>query len=299
MDKPLEGIKVVELSTYVAAPSTARMLADMGAEVIKVETVTGDQWRAQGRLFLNTTDDENPYFDIYNIGKKCISINIKDPEGKELMEKLIADADIFITNTRANSLKKLGFDSETLRAKYPRLIFASIDGYGPQGPEAGKPGFDNLAFWARSGFMSDIPIKTEDSYPLPVTSGVGDCVTGGFLLANICTALYKRQITGEGDSICVSLYNCGIWVMSAMMLRADPHYGGHYPVGPNCGDPLTYSYKCSDGEQVIISERIYEKDAPLIYELLGVTEEIASGGFNVKIISTEPGSLHLFCRKLS
>jgi len=274
MKKPLDNIKVVELSTYVAAPATARMLADMGADVIKVETVTGDQWRTQGKLLLNTTDLENPYFDIYNTGKKCISINIKHPKGLELMLKLIGDADIFITNTRANSLKKLGLDSESLRNKFPKLIYASVDGYGEKGPEAGKPGFDNLAFWARSGFAVDIPFKTDTSYPIPATSGIGDCVTSGFLLANIMTALYKRTITGEGDTINVSLYNCGIWVMSSMLLRADPHYGGHYPVGPFEGNPLTSNYKCSDDEWVIISERIYEKDAPLMYKILGIEEII-------------------------
>ena len=280
MKNPLSDIKVVELSTYVAAPAASRMLADMGANIIKVETITGDQWRTQGELLLNTTSQENPYFDIYNTGKKCISINIKNPDGMNLMLKLLEDADVFITNTRANSLKKLGLDANTLRTRFPKLIYASVDGYGELGPEAAKPGFDNLAFWARSGFAIDIPLQTDSSYPVPATSGIGDCVTSGFLLANIMAALYNRSITGNGDHINVSLYNCGIWVMSAMLLRADPHYGGHYPVGPYFGNPLTSNYKCADGEWVIISERAYDKDAPMMYQILGIEKEVQEGQIN-------------------
>ncbi len=280
--KPLEGIKVVELSTYVAAPSTARMLADLGAEVIKVETLSGDQWREQGRVLCNTDDSENPYFDIYNTGKKCISINIKNEDGKTLLLKLIADSDIFITNIRAKSLRKLGLDEGTMRNRFPRLIYASVDGYGMLGPEATKPGFDNLSFWARSGFMIDVPYKTETSYPVAAGSGIGDCVTAGFLFSSIMVALFNREKTGKGDFINVSLYNAGIWVMSAMMVRADPKYNGHFPLSPFEGNPLTRNYQCGDGEWVIISERSYDKDAPLIYKILGVENQIDRLSINSK-----------------
>ena len=280
--KPLEGIKVVELATYVAAPSTARMLADMGADVIKVEGLGGDQWREQGRVLCNTTDEENPYFDIYNVGKKSIAINIKNQSGKELLLKLIADADVFITNVRAKSLRKLGLDAETLRSRFPRLIYASVDGYGLQGPEAAKPGFDNLSFWARSGFMIDVPYKTENSYPVAAASGIGDCVSAGFLLSSISMALFKRERTGEGDFVNVSLYNAGIWVMSAMMVRADPRYNGHFPLSPLEGNPLSRNYQCADGEWLIISERAYDKDAPIMYRLLGVEKEMEALGINGK-----------------
>lgn len=283
MNKPLEGIKVVELSTYVAAPGAARMLADFGAEVIKVESPTGDQWRETGRKMLGTTDDENPVFDVYNTGKKCICLNIKDPAQKETMMKLLERADIFVTNTRAQSLKKLGLDAQTLTEKFPKLIFASIDGFGDKGPDANSPGFDNISFWARSGFARDIPYKSEDYYPLGATSGVGDCVTGGFLLAGIMTALYHRTRTGKGDIVSVSLYGAATWVMSSMLLRADPQYGETFPKTPNFGDPLTNNYECADGEWVNISVRAYEKDADLMYEVMGIKEDVDRiGNVNVK-----------------
>lgn len=280
--KPLSGIKVVELSTYVAAPGAARMLADMGAEVIKIESPSGDQWRESGKKVLSTNDDENPIFDVYNTGKKSICINIKTEEGLAFTMKLLEQADIFITNTRARSLRKLGLDAQTLTEKYPRLIFASIDGFGSKGPDADSPGFDNISFWARSGFSADIPYKDKNSFPLPPTSGIGDCVSGGFLVAGIMTALYNRERTGKGDVVNVSLYGAAIWAMSSMLLRANPKYGEKFPFNPNQGDPLTNNYECADGEWCNISVRAYDKDAPIMYHLLGIENEInAIGNVNV------------------
>lgn len=276
--KPLAGIKVVELSTYVAAPGAARILADMGADVIKIESFTGDQWRETGKKMLSTTDVENPVFDVYNTGKKSICVNIKTEEGLAFTLKMLESADIFITNTRARSLRKLGLDAETLTKKYPRLIHASIDGFGSKGPDADSPGFDNISFWARSGFSVDIPYKAENSFPLPPTSGIGDCVSGGFLVAGIMTALYNRERTGKGDIVNVSLYGAAIWVMSSMLLRANPKYGEKFPFSPSHGDPLTNNYECADGEWCNISVRAYDKDAPLMYKLLGVEEDIAAIG---------------------
>ncbi len=282
-NKPLSGIKVVELSTYVAAPGAARMLADMGAEVIKIESFTGDQWRETGKKMLSTTDVENPVFDVYNTGKKSICVNIKNADGLAFTMKMLEDADIFITNTRARSLRKLGLDAETLTAKFPRLIHASIDGFGSKGPDADSPGFDNISFWARSGFSADIPYKAENSFPLPPTSGIGDCVSGGFLVAGIMTALYNRERTGKGDIVNVSLYGAAIWAMSSMLLRANPKYSEHFPLSPSQGDPLTNNYECADGEWCNISVRAYDKDAPMMYKLLGIEDEInALGNVNVE-----------------
>lgn len=271
---PLSGIKVIELATYVAAPGAARILSELGAKVIKVESFDGDLWRASGKAQLKTDDDENPIFDVYNAGKKSICINIKNPEGKELLMRLLRDADVFITNTRARSLKKLGLDPETLTSQFSRLIYAIVDGFGDKGKDANTPGFDNNAFWGRSGFARDIPIKTEDYYPMPVISGVGDSVTGGFLVAGIATALYQREVTGRGDVVRLSLYGTAIWILSSMLLRSDPKYGQVYPKNSVTGDPLTYNYECADGEWINISVRSYDKDAPVYYRILGIQDEV-------------------------
>ena len=276
--KPLSGIKVVELSTYVAAPGAARILADMGAEVIKIESPSGDQWREVGKKVLRTNDDENPVFDLYNTGKKSVCVNIKHEDGFAFVMKMLETADIFITNTRSRSLRKLGLDAQTLTAKFPRLICASIDGFGSKGPDADSPGFDNISFWARSGFSADIPFKAEGSYPLPPTSGIGDCVSGGFLVAGIMTALFNREHTGKGDIVNISLYGAAIWAMSSMLLRANPKYGEKFPFSPSQGDALTNNYECADGEWCNISVRAYDKDAALMYKLLGIEDEINALG---------------------
>ena len=148
MNKPLENIRVVELSTFVAAPSCARLLADMGAEVIKIEHPKGDAWRHTALSykpgFYNYK--HNPVFDIYNSNKKHIAINLKSEEGMEAMHKLLEKTDIFITNTRPAALERLGLSYEQLKQRYPSLIYAIILGYGEKGPDASLPAFDTTAF---------------------------------------------------------------------------------------------------------------------------------------------------------
>ena len=136
MKKPLEGIRVVELATFVAAPTTGRFLADLGAEVIKIEQPQGDGWRDTGYKVGYFSRKHNPVFDLYNSGKKHIAINLKSPEGMEAFHKLLAQADVFVTNTRQNSLKRLGLSYEDLKEKYPdrkiRIVdsLSAASGYG-------------------------------------------------------------------------------------------------------------------------------------------------------------------------
>lgn len=149
---PLEGIRVVELATVVAAPTASRVLCAFGAEVIKVETKIGDEMRRAGEFeMVVCEDDKNPLFTIQNSGKRLTSIDLKNPDGKAAMLKLLETADVFLTNVRLPSLGRLGLDYETLHAAYPGLVYAHFSGFGPKGPDAAKPGFDSTAFWLRSG----------------------------------------------------------------------------------------------------------------------------------------------------
>ncbi|MBE6629141.1 MAG: CoA transferase, partial [Ruminococcaceae bacterium] len=163
-DMPLAGVRVLELSTFVCGPTAARLLSDMGAEVIKVESLTGDSWRRSGINFLpyRFEERENPIFDLYNSGKKHVALNLKSADGMEIFQKLLGQADVLVTNIRSTSLKKLGLSYEDLKETYPRLIYASVLGYGEKGPDAGKPAFDTTAFWARSGFIRDMSAMKED-----------------------------------------------------------------------------------------------------------------------------------------
>ena len=155
---PLEGIRVVELATVVAAPTASRVLCAFGAEVIKVETKIGDEMRRAGEFeMVVCEDDKNPLFTIQNSGKLLTSIDLKNPDGKAAFLKLLETADVFLTNVRLPSLGRLGLDYETLHKAYPGLVYAHFSGFGPKGPDAAKPGFDSTAFWLRSGPMADWP----------------------------------------------------------------------------------------------------------------------------------------------
>ena len=161
---PLEGIKVVELATVVAAPTAGRMLCAYGAEVIKVENLIGDDLRRAGEFERVVCEDyKNPIFTIQNSGKKLVALNLKSEEGKRAMLKLLEDADVFLSNVRAASLARLGLDYETLSAAYPGLIYAHFSGFGPKGPSAADPGFDSTAFWlhGRLAGAGLIPLQSD------------------------------------------------------------------------------------------------------------------------------------------
>ena len=140
--KPLAGLKVVEWTTFVAAPVCGRMLADWGADVIKVETPDGDYWRTYGPKFeVPASDDENPVFDIPNANKRSIVLDLRTEGGLAIMERLISGADVLLTNTRERVLKKLHLDYDAVKQRYPGIVYAQISGYGDEGPEAHRPGY--------------------------------------------------------------------------------------------------------------------------------------------------------------
>ena len=255
MSKPLEGIKVLELSTFVAAPVSARLLGELGASVIKVERPEGDQWRATGVSFLPSrfSADENPVFDIYNSGKKHIALNLKSPEGMEVFQKLLSQADIFITNTRPKALERLGLAYEQVKDKYPGLIYAMLVGYGEKGPEATKPAFDTVAFWSKSGFLMDQAEAGERYNPVVPPASAGDTVSGMFLMGEICAALVRKMRTGKGDFVRSGLYHNGIFTMGTMNIICQKPFGRKYPLNRvDQGVPGGY-YQCADGEWVFIA----------------------------------------------
>jgi len=153
-----------------------RIAADLGAEVIKIEGRGGDAWRATSLGHTKTGPKENPLFDIFNVGKKSLSLNMKTVEGKEIFFKLLEGADILVTNTRNQSLVKLGVDYESIKGCFPRLIYATLTGYGYEGPDCNAPGFDNIAFWSRSGFSADMSFDApEATPPTPATPWATCC----------------------------------------------------------------------------------------------------------------------------
>lgn len=272
---PLSGVKVVEMSVYVAAPVCARILADMGAEVIKVEAPTGDGWRASGVNYLpRFSKDENPVFDIYNTGKKHISLNLKTPEGKEAFFKLLEDADVFVTNTRPAALKRLGLSYEDLKDRFPSLIYAAVLGFGKTGPDADMPAYDTTAFWPRSGFIRDMATVAEDGTYLPVTSpsSVGDTATGYFLMGEICAALYRRTVTGKGDYVTSTLFHNGVFCMGTMVIVTQEPFGRSYP-SKRTDHGFVGNFECADGEWIYFPVGM-PKDYPEYLKMIGHPELI-------------------------
>ena len=277
--KPLEGVKVVELATVMAGPSCGRYLADWGAEVIKIETRKGDNYRVYPpTMGIPSTQDCSPLFDNVNAGKRGISIDIKTPEGMEAMHKLLAKADVFLTNNRPKALKKNGLDYDSLKEKYPGLIMAQVSSYGLKGPQADAPGQDTIAFWVSTGFTADMMVKTPNSYPVYGSSGTGDFITGlGLAYAVVC-ALYKKKETGLGDYVVNSLYGCGLWCNSNYNIGCMPRYTWHMPKTRESSAPGSSPFMCKDGEWIMSTVMDIGKQWPGFAKALGHPEWIEQFG---------------------
>jgi len=283
MKKPLAGVKVVEMSTFVAGPVTARLLADLGAEVIKVERPEGDAWRTTGVSYLprRFSADENPVFDIYNTGKKHIALNLKTQEGMEAFHKLLEQADVFITNTRPRALKRLGLSYENIKGKYPSLVYGILLGYGEEGPESEKPAFDTSAFWAKSGFLRDLGLKRDDYTPVQPPFGMGDTITGYLLMGEICAALYRRKETGLGDYVRAGLYHNSIFTMGTMAIITQKPFGRIFPTDRSSWSAPCGDYQCADGEWIYLSG--YTDDIyPVLYRMLGRGDLAEDPRFNTE-----------------
>ncbi|MEG1108317.1 MAG: CoA transferase [Oscillospiraceae bacterium] len=265
--KPLEGVKVVELSTFLAAPTTARVLGEWGAEVIKIEAPAGDPGRTQGAVFgMPYEDDENLGFDMSNMNKRFVTLNLKNPDGMEVMQKLLGNADVFITNIRTKSLVKLGLDYDSLKEKYPQLVFAHCLGYGENGPEKDTAGFDVTCYMARGGVFGTTVNKGDA--PMIPTNGFGDFQVSMCMASGICAALYNRQRIGHGDKISVSLHHAAVFMLSTGVVSAQ--YGNTYPksrTGVIC--PTNNVFRTKDEKWVALCAPQYDRDYNKIMKLVG------------------------------
>ena len=208
----LEGLKVIEYATYMAAPGAGCILSDWGAEVIKIEPPGGDPIRNFFRT-IGTDYQDNPVFDFDNRGKKSIVVDTTTPEGQEIVRKLASEADVFLTNVRPGGLTRSGMDHESLRSLNPKLVYCSLTGYGLEGPDADRPGFDIASFWSRTGVARLTIPKGEDPYAL--RTAFGDHTTSMSAAAGICAALVEAQRTGKGRLVEASLFRTGLYAMGS------------------------------------------------------------------------------------
>jgi formyl-CoA transferase len=209
------GLKVVDFSTFIAGPGAAVILSDFGAEVIKVEPPVGDFWRTGNKLPIEPISEEPYQWHLSNRNKRSITLDLKSPSAHEVLFELANWADVFIVNTPHEARKKLGLEYEDVAGWNPRLIYADLTGFGEKGPDAGLPGFDLTAYWARSGLL--YLARDEGAPPTWPVSGSGDNATAVSIYAAIVTALYRRERTGKGSYVTTSLLASGVWASSVMV----------------------------------------------------------------------------------
>jgi crotonobetainyl-CoA:carnitine CoA-transferase CaiB-like acyl-CoA transferase len=208
-----KGVRVIELAQFVFVPAASTILADLGAEVIKIEAVTGDPYRTLRIADGRQTKSANLSMEQNNRGKKSLAIDLKQPEGIELLLKLIDTADIFLTSLRPGALERLALGPEQLRARNPRLIYVRGNGFGFRGPDADRPGYDASAFWARGGFAHVLtPPGQSPTRPRPA---LGDHASAMNIAFGMAGALFNRERTGQGSLVDVSLLASAMWTLSA------------------------------------------------------------------------------------
>lgn len=248
---PLDDICVVEVANYVAAPAVGALLRDLGADVIKVEPPEGDVMRGVVPLESGGARRVNFLFELENRGKRSITIDLRRPAGQRLLRRLLARADVLLTNLLAPRLERYGLDPARLREAFPRLIICSLTGYGISGPDAGRPGFDFAAFWARAGIMG---LVGHPAGP-PVISRIaqGDHTTALNALAAILAALRLRDRTGRGTLVEVSLQQTGVYTIASDVARTlvegvqPSRYDRTAPA-----NPLFNTYPTADGRWIML-----------------------------------------------
>ena len=227
---PFQGLKVIDCASFIAAPVAATLLADLGADVVKVEPPEGDPHRTLyqrvGCLPDTFAADNNFIWDLNSRHKRSLVLDLKQAEGQAVLHRLVQQADVFVTNLPLPARGRLAIDADTLLALNPRLVYASMTAYGETGPEASKSGFDVTAYWARAGLM-DLVRADHTAPPTRPVAGMGDHPSAVTLFAAITTALYRRERSGRGGLVSTSLLSNGLW-SNAVQVQAQL-VGARYP----------------------------------------------------------------------
>ena len=250
----LDGIKVVELATYIAGPASGVVLADFGADVVKIEAPKRpDPFRGGHLRGSDAPRSEYPYgYIVDNRNKRGVALDIKTEAGRKAFERLVEGADVFITNMPIPTRERLKISYADIQAINTQIVYASISAFGEKGPEAGRPGFDSTALWARTGLM-DLVKPGPDSPPARSLPGMGDHPTAMSLFAAIMTGLYRRERTGKGSHVSTSLMANGVW-WNGLLTQATL-CGGQVVCRPpreNAGNPMHNLYQTRDGRWIHI-----------------------------------------------
>lgn len=245
----LQGIRVIELAQWVMVPSSSALLADLGADVIKVEhPVHGDPYRGLRTAALaHTGDGESPSVAHTNRGKRSLGLDVKLPAGNALLKELVKGADVLLTSLRAPAMERLGLDPAAARELNPGLVYARANAFGYDGPDSDVGGYDETAFWSRGGFAYSLT-ASDAQYPVQMRPALGDRATAMAIAMGVCGGLVKRERTGLGSTIDISLLGTASWILAGDLLAAlhgvDPK---QKPVRNRTDNPLTSAYRTSDG----------------------------------------------------
>jgi crotonobetainyl-CoA:carnitine CoA-transferase CaiB-like acyl-CoA transferase len=270
MAGPLEGIKVVELGVWVAGPAAGGILADWGADVVKIEPPTGDPARLFGRM-LGLDMDISPPFEMDNRSKRSIVLDLTTEDGRATALELISGADVFVTNVRPGALRRLGLDFASIAVDNPRLVYGLITGYGESGPDADRAAYDIAAFWARAG-VAHLLTRPGDTPPFQ-RGGMGDHSAGMTLAAAICAALVARGRTASGQLVSTSLYRQGAYTVSfdlnTYLMTGQPIAIGQRET---MGNPCMNNYAAGDGRRFWIVGLEVDRHWPPLCRAVGKAE---------------------------
>ena len=265
-----DGLKVIDCGSFIAAPAAATILSDFGADVIKIEPPgAGDPYRHLPKLPGNPVSEHNYGWMLDARNKRSLALDLSKPEAQAVLHRLVGGADVFVTNYPAQVRGRLRMDYEALAPLNDRLVYASFSGYGEQGEEAAKPGFDVTAWWARSGMM-DIIRTSPESAPVRPTVGMGDHPSAMTLFAAIVTALYQRERTGRGTCVSSSLLANGVW-SNAYLAQAALVGAVTVPRPPReqALNALTTYYRCRDDRWLILTILNEDRYWPVLATCLG------------------------------
>jgi crotonobetainyl-CoA:carnitine CoA-transferase CaiB-like acyl-CoA transferase len=264
----LAGLRVIDAASFIAGPVATTIMADLGADVIKIEPPDGDPYRHRTG---GPGVAESPYnyrWIVDNRTKRGLALDLREPAGRAVLHRLIERADVFVTNTPLDSRARLGIRWADLAPLNPRLVYASMTAYGERGDEAPRSGFDATALWARTGLM-DLAKPSPDSPPARSLPGMGDHPTGVSLFAAIMTALYRRDRTGRGTMVSTSLLANGLW-WNAIQIQAALS-GARVEPRPPREEPasaLANLYRCADGRWFLLNLLNDDRDWPPLLRAL-------------------------------
>ncbi|HEY2191097.1 MAG TPA: CoA transferase [Actinomycetospora sp.] len=259
MSGPMEGVRVLEVAQYTFVPAAGAVLADWGADVIKIEHAErGDAQRGIVKLLgLDVYSENSSFFPIMegpNRGKRSVGLALDNPASRGVLEELVRRSDVFLTNYLPGSRSRLGIDVDDIRALNPDIIYVRGSGFGARGPDADKGGYDSTAFWARGGSASGVTAPEADRVAGMPAGAYGDSMGGMTIAGGIAAALFKRARTGETSVVDVSLLGVGAWVtqfsVNLALLAGEPLPVVEQPKHGAPGNPLSGAYRTSDGRWI-------------------------------------------------